>query len=572
MAKSIADVLAQKGVLTQEAASGMRREAKSTGRPLEDIFYQHGIPERDVALAKSELLGIPARFLEGGKVEFEILRNIPEESAKFYKFIPIEKSGDGSLEIGMVNPDDVNAQEALKFIATRLNIPFKIFIITPGDLKAVLTEYKTLGGEVTRSLTEFEKELEVDVVGRPPRAAELEKMAEEAPITKMVGVILRHAVEGKASDIHIEPEPRQVRVRFRVDGVLHTTLVLPSAVQSAIISRIKIMTNMKIDETRIPQDGRFHARVLDREIDFRVATFPAQYGEKAAIRILDPAVGIKTLPELGIDGRNLEVVERSIRKPFGLVLLTGPTGSGKSSTLYAILNILNKEGVNIVSLEDPVEYYISGVNQSQVRPEIGYDFSSGLRQILRQDPDIIMVGEIRDRETAQLAIHAALTGHLVLSTLHTNNAVGVIPRLVDLGVEPFLIPSTLILAVAQRLVRTLCPDSKKEVKLEGRAKELIGDELAEMPESARRELEKLMTGPLYEGEVSSFCPMGTKGRIGVFEALEMTPQLEKIILSGPTEFKLAEEAKKQGMITLRQDGFYKALKGVVGMKELLEVV
>lgn len=572
MAKSIADILTQKGILTQEAALGMRREAKSTGRPLEDIFYQHGIPERDVALAKSEFLGIPVRFLDGGKVEFEVLRNIPEESAKFYKFIPIDKSGDGSLEIGMVNPDDVNAQEALKFIATRLNIPFKVFLITPGDLKAVLSEYKTLGGEVTRSLTEFEKELEVDVAGRPPRAAELEKMAEEAPITKMVGVILRHAVEGKASDIHIEPEPRQVRVRFRVDGVLHTTLVLPSAVQSAVVSRIKIMTNMKIDETRIPQDGRFHARVLDREIDFRVATFPAQYGEKAAIRILDPATGIKTLPELGLDGRNLEVVERNIRKPFGLVLLTGPTGSGKSTSLYAILNILNKEGVNIVSLEDPVEYYIPGVNQSQVRPEVGYDFSSGLRQILRQDPDIIMVGEIRDRETAQLAIHAALTGHLVLSTLHTNNAAGVIPRLVDLGVEPFLIPSTLVLAVAQRLVRTLCPDSKKEVKLEGRAKELIEDEFAEMPESARREFEKLMAGSLYEGEVSSFCPMGTKGRIGVFETLEMTPQLEKIILSGPTESKLAEEAKKQGMVTLRQDGLYKALKGIVGMKELLEVV
>ena len=571
MAKSVTDILISKGILATDAAAAFRREARSSGRPLDDVLYQHGIPEREVVLAKSELLGIPVKFLEGNKVPFDVLKNIPEESAKFYQFVPFGKEG-GALEIGMVNPDDANAQEALKFIATRLDMPFRVYLIMPSDIKAILSEYKSLGGEVTRSVTEFEKELQVTEEERPIKKAELEKFAEEAPITRMVGVILRHAVEGRASDIHIEPQPKNLRVRFRVDGVLYTSLVLPSNVQNAIISRIKIMTNMKIDEMRIPQDGRFHARILDKEIDFRVATFPSQYGEKVAIRVLDPETGVGTLPDLGLDGRNLETLERNIKKPFGMILITGPTGSGKSTTLYAILNILNKEGVNIVSLEDPIEYYIPGVNQSQVRPEIGYDFGSGLRQILRQDPNIIMVGEIRDQETAKLAIHAALTGHLVLSTLHTNNSIGVIPRLIDLGVEPFLIPSTLVLAIAQRLVRKLCLDSRAEAKLEGRGKEIVDEEFKKMAEPVRKEFEKILPQIIYEGVVSAACPQGAKGRMAIFEVLEMTPQLEKMVLEGPSESKIGDEARRQGMTTMRQDGLFKVARGTIGIKELLEVV
>ncbi|MDO8500178.1 MAG: GspE/PulE family protein [bacterium] len=571
MAKSVADILVSKGILAADAAATFRREARSSGKQIDEVLYQHGIPERDVILAKSELLGIPINFLEGKKVPFDVLKNIPEESARFYQFVPLAKEG-GALEIGMINPDDSNAQEALKFIATRLDIPFKIYLITPNDFNTILSEYKSLGGEVTRAVIEFEKELEITESARPIKKGEFGKLAEEAPITRMVGVILRHAVEGSASDIHIEPEVQNVRVRFRVDGVLRTSLLLPGDVQSAIISRIKIMTNMKIDETRIPQDGRFHARIADKEIDFRVATFPTQYGEKVAIRVLDPETGIKTLADLGLDGRNLKTFERNIDKPFGMILITGPTGSGKSTTLYAMLNILNKEGVNIVSLEDPIEYYMPGVNQSQVRPEIGYDFSSGLRQILRQDPDIIMVGEIRDKETAKLAIHAALTGHLVLSTLHTNNSIGVIPRLIDLGVEPFLIPSTLVLAIAQRLVRKLCPDSRSEIGIDSRAKEIIDDGLKKMAEPVRKEFQEIMPKTIYESAVSATCPQGTKGRIAIFEVLEMTPQLEKIVLEGPSESKISDEARRQGMITLRDDGLFKVAKGLIGIKELLEVV
>ncbi len=572
MAKNITDILVLKGVLSTEQASQLRRRAREEKRPLEELLYEAGVTERDLVMVKSESSGIPVRFLEGKKVGFDILKDIPEESAKFYQFVPLERK-DGMLEVGMANPEDVNAQEALKFIASRLRIPFRIFLITPADLKEVLAEYKGLGGEVTRALSEFGEELEREAAELGPikTKKEVEKFVEEAPITKMVAVILRHAVEGRASDIHIEPGERKLRVRFRVDGVLQTSLLLPPDVHSAVVSRIKIMSSLKIDETRIPQDGRFHARIANREVDFRVATFPTSWGEKAALRILDPEAGVKTLPDLGLEGRNLEFLERNIRKPYGMVIISGPTGSGKSTTLYAMLNILNDETRNIVSLEDPVEYFIAGVNQSQVRPEIGYDFASGLRQILRQDPDIIMVGEIRDRETAALAVHAALTGHLVLTTLHTNNAIGVIPRLIDLGVDPFLIPPTLILAAAQRLTRRLCPESRVAEKIAGRAKEIIESELSTLPPSARKSLPELTGREIYEGQASPACPKGTRGRIGIFEMFEMTPELEKIILEGPSEARIAEEARRQGMITMRQDGILKVLAGTIGLKELLEV-
>lgn len=572
MPKNVLDILTLKSLLTAEQAEAARRRARAEKRPLDDVLYELGVTERDLVMAKSDVLNIPVKFLEGHKIPFEILKNIPEESAKFYQVAPLSEK-EGMLEVGMVNPDDVNAQEALKFIASRLNIPFKIYLITPSDLKAVLTEYKGLGGEVTRALSEFEEELETETSKAEPQKEEKEvqKLTEEAPITKMVAVILRHAVEGRASDIHIEPGRDKLRVRFRVDGVLYTSLLLPADVHNAIISRIKIMSNLKIDEMRVPQDGRFHVRVLNKEIDVRVATFPTTFGEKAALRILDPEIGVKTLPDLGLSGHNLETMEHAIRKPYGMIVISGPTGSGKSTTLYAILNLLNDDSRNIVSLEDPVEYYIAGVNQSQVRPEIGYDFASGLRQILRQDPDVIMVGEIRDKETAQLAVHAALTGHLVLTTLHTNNAIGIIPRLIDMGVDPFLIPSTLVMGLAQRLSRKLCEESRKVIKLEPRLQEIVDEEVRAMPEYARKEVLAAKNG-IYEGEPSGSCPKGTRGRIGIFETFEMTPELERIIIEGATESKIQAEARRQGMVTMRQDGVMKVFQGVIGMKELLEVI
>jgi type II secretory ATPase GspE/PulE/Tfp pilus assembly ATPase PilB-like protein len=329
---------------------------------------------------------------------------------------------------------------------------------------------------------------------------------------------------------------------------------------------------LKIDETRVPQDGRFHAEVMDHGIDFRVSTLPTAFGEKVVIRILDSSGGIADLGNLGLEGTNLELVKQNLDRPYGLVLITGPTGSGKSTTLYAMLQILNKETTNIVSLEDPIEYFIPGVNQSQVRPEINYDFATGLRHVVRQDPDIIMVGEIRDKETAQLAIQAALTGHLVLATLHTNNAIGVIPRLVDMGVDPFLIAPTLILAIAQRLVRKLCPDSRKMFTLEGNIKDMIMGQVDTLPDELQKSVKATMPKEIYGAESSPICPKGTRGRMGVFEVIAMTPELEQIILKDLSEANITQEALRQGMITMKQDGVIKILKGVIGYEELIEVI
>src|SRR4030043_922255 len=314
------------------------------------------------------------------------------------------------------------------------------------------------------------------------------RMAVEAPVSKIVDVMLRYAQEGRASDIHIEPYEKDVKARFRVDGVLHTSLVLPKNIHSAIVSRIKILSNMKIDETRVPQDGRFQSVIDNKKIDFRVSSLPVTQGEKVVMRLLDPTTGLMGFEELGLTGRNLDLLKKGIFQPFGMVVLTGPTGSGKSTTLYAILKELNQEGTNIISLEDPVEYYIEGVNQSQIRPEINFTFATGLRSILRQDPDIIMVGWIRDSETAGLAVHAALTGHIMLSTLHTNNAVGVIPRLIDMGVSSFLIPSALNLSMSQRLVRRLCPECKKQIVPPPKVSEMIKREFERMSPQARAEI------------------------------------------------------------------------------------
>ncbi len=562
------DILAGSGDITLQEAAEIRKLARSKNISIEEELLERGLDEQKILKAKGEALGIPTFSLAGKKVPFDLLKNIPEESARHYQFVPINLEN-GTISIGMVEPDNIEAKEALKFIATRLNQPFKIFLISRRDMTAVLQEYKGISGEVTKVLGELEVALSEEPT-LPKEMIRETSFVEDAPITKMVAVILRHATEGRASDIHIEPTRDKLRVRFRVDGVLYTSLFLPIKVHDAIISRIKILTNMQLDEKRKPQDGRFSAKIENREIDFRVSTFPTYFGEKVAVRILDPETGVKNLDDVGFSPGHAKAVKEALARPFGLILLTGPTGSGKSTTLYAMLQSLNEDRWNIVSLEDPVEYSIGGINQSQVRPEIGYDFAEGLRHILRQDPDVIMVGEIRDKETAQLAIHAALTGHLVLSTLHTNTAVGVVPRLIDMGVDPYLIAPTLIMAIGQRLVRTLCEDSKEEVPLEGKVKETIMQEVNAMPESIKRNIK--MPKVIYKPKVSGTCPKGSRGRMAIFEVLEITKPLEKLILEKPSEAVMEEEAKKQGMLTLRQDGILRVLDGKVGLEELLELI
>ena len=568
------DILVKNGLIGQGKLAKVITQSEETGIALEKALKAEGISGDDILNAKSKISGLAIKKVSKGQVLFDTLKKIPEEAARHYRFVPLSER-DGFLEVGVVDPVDIDAQRALQFIVSRTNLPVKTFIISEDDFETVLEEYKGLGGEVSLALGDLEMELSDD-----GSAAAMQKelssggskdfkIVEDAPVTKIVAVILRHALEGNASDVHIEAVSDRVKVRFRVDGVMYTSIVLPLTIHEAIVSRIKILTDMKIDEKRKPQDGRFEVRIEGRDIDFRVSTFPSFFGEKVVIRILDGERGVKTLEELGLSADHLKKVREMIAMPYGLLLLTGPTGSGKTTTLYAMLKELDREANNVVSLEDPIEYNIEGVNQSQVRPEIGYDFANGLRTILRQDPDIIMVGEIRDKETAAMAIHAALTGHLVLSTLHTNNAAGVVPRLVDMGVDPYLIAPTLLMVIGQRLVKKLCPDAKKEKLLEGAFKEITQNELKNMPDEAKKKITS--SDKIYERVFSPACPMGSRGRIGVFEVLYKTPALESLILTKPSEQDILKESRKQGMITIKQDGLIKALNGLISFDEFLKL-
>ncbi len=573
MSSILIEKLIEKGVLKQEEAFDLENEIKSSKKREEQILLEKNIlSEESLFQIKSEILNYPFKKIEESEISLKALEFIPEESAKFYKMVPLTIE-DNILEIGMVFPEDLKAQEVLKFLSRQNNFNYRITLITLNNFDNLIKQYRTLKKEFSRALESLEGELEQEKDRVKTFDDDLSKrpLSDDAPVIKMVAVILKYAVDGEASDIHIEPFKDKTRVRFRIDGTLYASIFLPIKVHPAIVARIKILSNLKIDETRIPQDGRFTKEIYGKEIDFRVSTFPTVLGEKVVMRILVSGEGALTLENLGLEGRNLKAVQQAIKKPYGLILSTGPTGSGKTTTLYSLLNILNKEGVNIVTLEDPIEYFLKGVNHSQIRPDINYGFAEGLRHILRQDPDIIMVGEARDEETGTLVIHAALTGHVVLSTLHTNNAIGAIPRLIDMGIQSFLIPSALVLAIAQRLASALCPECKKKSKPSQKMQEIIIKEMESLPENEKKDID-LSFSETYESQGCKKCNWrGYKGRIGLFEILTMTDELADIIISSPTEEKIWKEAKKQGMITLRQDGFKKVLKGKTSVEEVVRV-
>ncbi|HCM36328.1 MAG TPA: hypothetical protein DIS53_00095 [Candidatus Wildermuthbacteria bacterium] len=573
----ILQALVQKNLLRKEEAEQIGKEVQASGqKPEEVLFARRKIDEDLLFQTKAELLQMPLRSVDPKEISLKTLELIPEDSAKYYKMAPLALK-EGVLEVGMAYPEDQRAQEALQFLARQGNFSYGISLITLSAFESLMKESRSLRRETTRALKELEEEMEKGAEKPKKEVVEEGQLREDAPITKMVAVIVRNAVEGGASDIHIEPGKGGLRVRFRFLGDLHPSLVLPANVSSSIVSRLKVLANMKIDETRKPQDGRFSAVVGGRAIDFRVATFPTPQGEKVALRVLDPAAAFKSFEDLGIESMNLKRIKKATERPYGLILVTGPTGSGKTTTLYAILRQLNKETVNILSLEDPVEYFIDGVNQSQVQPEIGYDFASGLRQLLRQDPDIIMVGEVRDSETAQLVIHAALTGHIVLSTLHTNSASGVIPRLLDMGVDRYLIPTTLALAIAQRLVRRLCNDCKKKVEPEKGIRELLWNEIQGLPPAARKQLPP--TVGKNQEELFIFHPVGCKrcgasgytGRIAIMETLAMSDRIAELVNTRASESKVEKAAQEEGMLTMRQDGILKVLDGVTTFEEVLRV-
>lgn len=569
--------LITRGSIKEEDAARLSEEASRTGASIESLLVKEGIDPQQILGLKSEHLNLPTRSLAGASVPFEVLSYIPEDSARHYRFVPLSVK-DGVLEVGITDPDNLDAIDALNFISSKINMPFKLFLITEGDFDKVLDAYKGLSSEVHEALSDFESELGTQQQSLPKQeeltSSEVEEgdggkkiIKEDAPVTKIVATILRYAVEGNGSDVHIEPMREKVRVRFRVDGVLMTSLLLPIKVHPALVARIKILASMRLDEKRKPQDGRFSATVLERHIDFRVSTFPTYFGEKVVMRILDTQLGVRPLEEMGLSATHLSILKSAVTRPYGMILVSGPTGSGKTTTLYSLLNTVDRERKNVLSLEDPVEYNIEGMNQSQVRPEIGYTFANGLRTTLRQDPNIIMVGEIRDKETAQLAVQAALTGHLVLSTIHTNNAIGVIPRLIDMGVDPYLIAPTLIAAVAQRLVRTLCKGSGKKVPVEGSLEVMLKKQFEDLPAAYHKTL--ALGKYVYEAESSPGCPNGTRGRTAVFEMLQMDKDIEQLILTSPSEsaiYKVARE--KQGMLSMKEDAIIKSFQGLVPFEEV----
>lgn len=583
------DYLIQKGIIDEKEATAIAEKAEEGGESIESLLAGHGLSIEDQTQYKGEYLNVPIRQAVAKDLSFEALQYIPEESALHYGFVPVSLK-DGVLEVGMTDPDNVEARDALRFITSKTNLPFKIFLISERDFKEIVSNYKGLTSQVGKALTEIDGGGEKTEIGGTAVATKSApvviddegvkdvsvskkpfeaKLIEDAPVTKIVAVILRHAVEGNASDIHIEPVRDKIRVRFRVDGVLFTSLFLPTDVHGAVVARVKILSNMKLDEKRKPQDGRFSAKIENRIIDFRVSTFPTYYGEKVVMRILDPEKGFIQLDDLNMSKRNVAMVRKALNEPYGMILLTGPTGSGKTTTLYSMLSEIDRDGKNVLSLEDPVEYSVSGMNQSQVRPEIGYDFANGLRTTLRQDPDVIMVGEIRDKETAQLAVQAALTGHLVFSTLHTNNAIGVIPRLVDMGVDPYLIAPTLRLAIAQRLVRTLCPGekSRKPISVQGSIQIMIEKEFESLPEEYKKEL--AFGKEVYEASSTPECPRGTRGRMAVFEMFEMNRDIEKIILEETSESAVFDAVRAgQGMLTMKEDAIMKAFEGRIPFEEV----
>jgi len=523
----------------------------------------------------ADSLGMP--YLESvPKIKKDALGIITEDLARKYRMAGFEKNGK-SIKLCMVDPGNFEALNIIRFISENSGLEFEIYLTTETVLTEILRQY---GASAEKVIAEAVKSLKEDDdsetlnTGNKHKGNEEENI-QEAPVTKLLSVIIRHAIEGKASDIHIEPVDKEYRVRFRVDGVLHSSLVAPKEVGRAVVSRIKILSNLKIDEKRKPQDGRFKIIENDKNVDFRVSTFPVVDGEKVVMRLLDKDDKEVGIDALGLIGKSREILERSIKAPYGIILITGPTGSGKSTTLYSFLQILNGEDRNIVTLEDPVEYSIEGINQSQVKPEIGYTFANGLRSILRQDPNVIMVGEIRDGETAELTIHAALTGHLVFSTLHTNSSIGAIPRLVDMGIEAFLLSSSLQVVAAQRLVRRICEKCKEEMHIPATMIKSVEEELSKINP---KEIEKYNIKPgeevkFYHGKGCEACGgTGYKGRVAIYEALEIDSELKEIISEKEGgEAQIENYAKKNGMITIRQDGILKALLGMTTLSEVERV-
>ena len=558
-------------------------EAKKLNKRLSDFLVERGIVKEDRMIRlKAYILGIPFVDLTKEKVDPDILNIIPEPIAKAHNIVAFRRKGN-NLEVAMIDPEDI---ETIEFIRKKSNLNVLPRLTDIKSIKCVLKQYsksieEEIGNLIGVDKIDKDDSLTFNVVFSKEdldNDSDLKKAAEDIPVVKIVDSILKHAIDQGASDIHIEPAEKEVIVRYRIDGILHDAMILPKQLKQGIVARIKVLSNLKLDEHRLPQDGRFKIETDDYKISFRVSILPVFDGEKIVMRLLrEDSSNKRTLDSLGLRGESLKRVQRAIKKPVGMFLVTGPTGSGKTTTLYTVLDILNTAEVNISTIEDPVEYRMPRVNQTQVRPEIGMTFAAGLRALLRQDPNIIMVGEIRDQETASLAVNAALTGHMVLSTLHTNSAAGALPRLIDMGVEPFLIASTVNAILAQRLVRRLCKEkeayklSKDEIKSLSESFDL--DEILKVmiKEKIVKPKTKWEDITFYRAKPTKDCPSGYKGRIGIYEVLEVSDSIRELIVKKASNDDIFNQAKKEGMITMLEDGFIKAVLGLTTIEEVLRV-
>jgi type IV pilus assembly protein PilB len=567
------------GLISDKDISLAEKKAEKNDTPLKEVLLNDGyVTEDDLRRMEAYVLGIPFVNLKEDKIDFSVLSLIPEPIARKHNIIAFNKS-DKTLEVAMLDTEDLRA---IDFVKKKVGLKILPRLTDKESIKNTLLQYqkslKAEFGDIIQKEASGLKSIPESSKGEERSEKDLKKLATDIPIVKIVNTLLRHAIMQNASDIHIEPMEKEVLIRYRIDGILHDAMKLPKTVAPGITARIKVLSNLKLDEKRLPQDGRFKVENDNDKVSFRVSTLPTSFGEKTVMRLLKENNSGFTLESLGFHGDGLEKIHDATKYKTGMILATGPTGSGKTTTLYTVLDILNTPEVNISTIEDPIEYQIPRVNQTQVKPEIGMTFSNGLRSLVRQDPDIIMVGEIRDSETASLAINAALTGHLVLSTLHTNSAAGAIPRLVDMGAEPFLIVSTTKVIIAQRLVRKLCKQREKyflnKSEIEDLSSKMDMDMLL-----ARLKKEKIVGSkvswnkiPFYKIKKSSSCESGYSGRIGIHEILKMTPTISNLIMKGATDKEIEDQARSEGMMTMIEDGIFMAAQGVTTVEEVLRVV
>ncbi|MBU1148863.1 GspE/PulE family protein [Patescibacteria group bacterium] len=569
--KQLEKILLDSKLLPKAELEKAISKAKIKDISLQDLVVSEKIiPEQSLFETIANYFHLPFIDLRNQTIRKDILTILPEPIVQTHQLIIFDKK-DNTIKLACLDPNDL---EIFEFIKKKTDAELEIYITTPSGISDAIKQYhkgiKARFAEITDEKPEAKQE----------EKKQLKELAQDLPVIRIVDTLLEYAIFESASDIHIEPNENEMIVRYRIDGILRQVMTLPKKIQNGVVARIKILSNLKLDEHRLPQDGRFKVETDEYKVAFRVSILPVYDGEKIVLRLLNESAQVLTLEQLGLLPSPLDKIKRNIKKPHGIILVTGPTGSGKTTTLYTILNILNSPGVNISTVEDPIEYRMNHVNQSQVNPKIGFTFASGLRSILRQDPDIVMVGEIRDNETAEISSHAAMTGHLVLSTLHTNDAVGAPSRLMEMGVPSFLIASTTNLVIAQRLVRRICPycitsynltkteieELKKNIDIN---QVLSVMEREQIIQSADMPLQDLL---FFKGKGCKKCNNeGYKGRIGIYEILEITPEVAEMILNKASEEKVLEEAKKQDMITIMEDGFVKAKNGITTIEEVIRV-